>query len=893
LVDTVRGLAEQTEKKRQAELRTMFEQQKVAAIQRLENARIDWIQQGRIDKEGTGGYRDEITSIIGGFQLTPDDITSLTQEYYKPALDYAKQTEANRIDTAEKVATQQRRITAAGLLGKLSDTLGGLASSVGLPDKVVEYHYGKIEEATTEYMSNAELPILDRLSAVADAYEAVNKVMSERNADTSLIQQQLVGLRATTQFANELQQQVLDGQISITDYNHAVEMEALANNVKGFKVPDPLAPTKFIQEVQQTQENLRELKQRREISQIEMVAADSVVIGSLATEFALNPVALAAVEASDPKRLDKNAKAALAIVKDFNKWRYDEVPAYNRRMSNLNTDMMEIKREFQVWYTRAVNSGLSDTPQVNKTLETLRTGGVTPELLQTGRLTQEQLNLVQQATSDVLKAKTEEGAALQQEFAVNQQRFNAVGLFYDVNTTKEAHGQFAEQRKRYNEQLQQIQSFDTPIPGAPPNFSKGNPDKPANWNPLSRQKYGGQSITLPFPQGITVPELYEGQQYGARRPGRTHGGLDFAVGVGTPVVSLVSGEVTEARNAGDYGLGVEVKGDDGFIYYFAHLSKSEVQVGQRVQAGQKIALSGNTGVGSGPHLHLEVGQGNKFNTIDPLGHLASRQFGVPPKGRRTSASPHARTTVPNDAIPLGGGNYLKDGRVIKATGVSQSSYNRANPVRNSRASRTSAPDDIEGNYGYGALAQDRDLRAAVTGVARNLNIPPQWLADVIAHESAGTFSPSIGNGLGYYGLIQIGEEARKDLGITVEQLRSMTAAQQMSQVEKYIKLQMRYAGVKSINSIDMLSAAVFLGHTGLRDVWENGQKAVSYNEGDSGGTLKDYLNSLGKYVGRKYNHLGGRKDKFAPIHTSSRQGCITCNQLLSQAVFTPHEALYG
>jgi murein DD-endopeptidase MepM/ murein hydrolase activator NlpD len=903
VTEMINRAAKQEADRRAAEQKALIEQNKALAILDLEQAQVDWIEKGQIDKEGTGGYRDAVSSILGKYQLPPDDIASLTQKYFAPAVDYAKKTEENRITAAEKVATQQRRITAAGLQGEISSALGGLAASVGLPAEVVEGHYDKVSTAISSFMEKSEIPMLDRLNAVADAYEVVNKVMDSRNADTSRISQQLTAYKKVAEFASGLQADVLAGTLSINDYNQMVETEALANNLTGFKTPDPLAPTKFLEDIQQTEENIRDLKQKREISQIELIAADNVVIGSLATEFALNPAALAAVESTPQDKLDKNAKTAVKLVKDFNEWRYKGIPSYNQKIANLNTDMYQIKSSFETWVANALSrqsGGGSVTPLQAKALERLRIGGVTPEAMRGGGLTPDQLERVQQAAADVLSAKVQEGEALKQEYAVNQQRFAQVGLFVDVKTLKKAHQQFSASREEYNNRLRKIQEADTPAPGQTPNFKGGHPGKPASWKPLAKQNYGGTTVTMPFPQGTKVPPLFGGQAFGAPRPGRTHAGLDFAVPTGTPILSLVAGEVTESGNAGGYGLGVEVKGDDGFIYYYAHLDKSQVQVGQRVAAGQQIALSGASGVGSGPHLHLEVGAGNKFNVVDPLGHLASRNFGAPTKGTRTagetSLRPNSSTPLPKGAIPLGKSSYLKDGKIIQVKegeiryGVV--SYSTAAPLRSSRASNTRAPQPGEGNFGYGVLAKDREFRLALNKTADRLGVPGQWLADIIAHETIGTFSPSIGNGMGYYGLIQFGEDARKDLGVSVDQLKSMTPAQQMKYVEKYVRLQMQYAGVKKITSVEQLAASIFLGHTALRDVWENGDKAQSFKNGDFRSTLTQYLEEMGRFAGRKYNHMGGRRERLraSAIHSAPRTGCTLCNQLSEQTAFVIHEA---
>ncbi|HIE53973.1 MAG TPA: M23 family metallopeptidase [Chromatiaceae bacterium] len=90
-----------------------------------------------------------------------------------------------------------------------------------------------------------------------------------------------------------------------------------------------------------------------------------------------------------------------------------------------------------------------------------------------------------------------------------------------------------------------------------------------------------------------------------------HTGIDFAVPEGTPV-HAAAGTVSFAGERG-YGLLVEHR---GFSTYYAHLSRILVEAGQFVEQGQVIALSGNTGLSTGPHLHFEIRRSGK--PVDPL-----------------------------------------------------------------------------------------------------------------------------------------------------------------------------------------------------------------------------------------------------------------------------------
>ncbi|MHC0431878.1 M23 family metallopeptidase [Streptomyces sp. O3] len=109
-----------------------------------------------------------------------------------------------------------------------------------------------------------------------------------------------------------------------------------------------------------------------------------------------------------------------------------------------------------------------------------------------------------------------------------------------------------------------------------------------------------------------------------------HSGQDFAVPVGTRVESVGAGTVVKAggNGAGDgpaYGNAVVIKHATGRYSQYAHLSKINVKVGQKVKAGQRIALSGNTGNSSGPHLHFEIRTTPNYGSaINPVTFLRSK-----------------------------------------------------------------------------------------------------------------------------------------------------------------------------------------------------------------------------------------------------------------------------
>lgn len=99
-----------------------------------------------------------------------------------------------------------------------------------------------------------------------------------------------------------------------------------------------------------------------------------------------------------------------------------------------------------------------------------------------------------------------------------------------------------------------------------------------------------------------------------------HQAVDWACPTGTAVFASSGGTVTKAGWGSGYGYVVYIRHGDGRETRYAHLSKVLVSPGQTVKQGQKIALSGNTGRSSGPHLHFEI----RINgvAVNPLKYLS-------------------------------------------------------------------------------------------------------------------------------------------------------------------------------------------------------------------------------------------------------------------------------
>lgn len=85
-----------------------------------------------------------------------------------------------------------------------------------------------------------------------------------------------------------------------------------------------------------------------------------------------------------------------------------------------------------------------------------------------------------------------------------------------------------------------------------------------------------------------------------------HKGVDFAMPQGTPVLAVGDGEVVVAKRSGAAGYYIAIRHGRTYTTRYMHLRKLLVKPGQKVKRGDRIALSGNTGRSTGPHLHYEM-----------------------------------------------------------------------------------------------------------------------------------------------------------------------------------------------------------------------------------------------------------------------------------------------
>jgi murein DD-endopeptidase MepM/ murein hydrolase activator NlpD len=132
----------------------------------------------------------------------------------------------------------------------------------------------------------------------------------------------------------------------------------------------------------------------------------------------------------------------------------------------------------------------------------------------------------------------------------------------------------------------------------------------------------------PSSRPITCPFGRKGSAWATGQ----HGGVDFGCPVGDTVRAMWGGVVTSASWGPAYGTHIVIDhdrlpdGSPGLWAVYAHLSRKSVLPGDRVEAGDPIGKSGDTGNVSGPHLHVEIQSGPNWRSghyVNPAPWLAA------------------------------------------------------------------------------------------------------------------------------------------------------------------------------------------------------------------------------------------------------------------------------
>jgi murein DD-endopeptidase MepM/ murein hydrolase activator NlpD len=143
-------------------------------------------------------------------------------------------------------------------------------------------------------------------------------------------------------------------------------------------------------------------------------------------------------------------------------------------------------------------------------------------------------------------------------------------------------------------------------------------DRQRNNTPESREVAENPAPPAPYfssipnirPVGGSITSAFGNRMHPIYKVTLFHSGIDFSASEGTRVQSTGNGVIAYSGYDKGYGQKIIINHGYGYKTIYAHLSKSLVRQGQRIKRGEIIALSGNTGISTGPHLHYEVEKDN-------------------------------------------------------------------------------------------------------------------------------------------------------------------------------------------------------------------------------------------------------------------------------------------
>ena len=149
-------------------------------------------------------------------------------------------------------------------------------------------------------------------------------------------------------------------------------------------------------------------------------------------------------------------------------------------------------------------------------------------------------------------------------------------------------------------------------------------DRDTQLDVLAGLLFDAEAQAEAIPSGRPVASGWLSSHFGYRNDPFTgkktwHQGVDFAGKDGTEVIAVASGVVSWSGNRHGYGNMVEVAHGDGLLTRYAHNDENLVEVGNLIRKGETLALMGNTGRSTGPHVHFEVFKHGR--AVDPSSYI--------------------------------------------------------------------------------------------------------------------------------------------------------------------------------------------------------------------------------------------------------------------------------
>lgn len=951
VAETLQGITESKEKQKQAVLEQQREVQLAEAQREMLQLASDAPK--RYINDGGETYKGDIHRVVSKYpMLRPEDTTDLFK------IGFGAATEQEKV-----IATQAREGLSKMLESATSQAKANLTIALGGKFARLERVRDDGERATiindiNGYLTNwqknnPQIPAIEQYQIVAYIAEQTAKSTMASDVAKQAAQDYADNLNGFiyTDYAESLEKFGDNPALLQADLRTKAALRGLPyGDVE--QITDPNYPLQVARDTMQLNSQLEELTRQGVINQVNTQPIDQDLSNSLAAMMIADPSLRTVIE-NDPvaSKLNPNIRA-MELSDAFYRQREKEakltgdVQALIRQKETFESQTLgtlvsvmrgEVKpdkaantinsiRDLLVGQTASRMLSEKDAENIEQQLNAL--SGIVSQGSTVKPEDVEKFNELQaqwvQARNNISRTYAAQIRAMQQELnGEDAAMLRAAGLLGFDPKDKDAVAQFRSlYDQRYKLEQEKInQARGTPAPqGVQGNFNGGS-------SPRVDVKYAtgtstlGETITLPFRHDAKNIVIGDGFSLTAGDPrhgrDRPHKGLDIAAPAGTPIISLVDGQVVggnfnPANDGGGFGVYVDIKGDDGYVHRFAHMQGSYFKTGDRVIAGQPVGKVGSTGRSTGPHLHYEMLNegGHQVDIEIMLQHFKpqarqvrsdnTQQYNQMPDVGGTFKESEVPPSIgmPPNAVPLLGGGYILDGRVVFPETQQQQpaeSYTNAVPFRQSAVPVEAKPTKgTSNNFGYNLLANDQKLREKLHDVAKRLGVDPMWIADIIQYESGWRTNTNDENPIGCQGYIQWCPRSGNS-GVTWSPGRETTAQiAKMSPLEQIELIYDYFAPVKHrLKSVMHADVYVFGGEKLLKRLENEGLSEGVLNTSDGYVTVRDRMNGLGKHVGRRYN--GGsseRRERAARIvHDTQVAGCTSCNQFSQANTFVPHQGI--
>ncbi|MBN8559489.1 MAG: peptidoglycan DD-metalloendopeptidase family protein [Leptolyngbya sp. UWPOB_LEPTO1] len=910
LGNTASGVAkvlEYVDKRDQAMREAQYDQEFAQASSEVEQLKSVASSRAMGTPEGRQGLERDFQNILSKRKLRSEDAAKLYGSWYGKVQEIDGEYARRQRSEMDKVQDAQREEARAKLEILLSNKVSQVAAATDPGE--VNKNLEELNKVLQTVYEDKNLDTRTKAELLAHGYKVIAGGVWKSTDAQAKTQKQLQNWDEFSKAAVDIERRKQAGELDEAQANRerVIAAERLSIPASIASTYDPLEMRKRTNSIMKTEQEEYELRKTGDLIDYDNTPLSSMARGSIAWDLAVSPDA----EAQYRAQMGDTAqgKAVLAIV--------DTYKEYRKRKQ-------ELAEKEAAWQTAKNKIALDDAQEFYSFLKTLK-----PE---TAKQVADTVGLggLLSTEAQALKAKADAGdeqARREWEARLTEARGILTNRRRDImdgiDRERDAMYRDVEAREKQLEQYGfKTGTFDPQTyQRAVDERNQAMMKREASRRAREQSTYGGQQpgfnsprlhtatvrggkkAVLPIPQGTQVTTW---DNYGQDRGTHRHQGEDLAVSKGTPIIAAMGGRVTRVDKTSDpdgYGYFVEVQLDDGTYHLFAHLSSIDVKRGQRVVPGQVIAKSGGvpgepgSGRTTGAHIHWEV-RDKSERVIDPYAWATTVQLNTPSKAARSGDNRQERpSNIPKDAIPVKGGYLVRDSQgkskyvPYGSTEQKDTNYKASSPLRANNNSTNIADypkrNNPTANYGYAVLAQDKQFARTLAETSDRLGIPAQWLADVMAYETGGTFDPSVQNkgGAPAYGLIQFYEDEDRPGGKTIGgrwysfgELRAMSRTQQMKLVEQYL---VPFKG--KMREPRHVLGAVFGYDPNLSN---------SASDGDI--SMGEYLDELGSHAGRRYyNNKGSNRVSrmFGEIDNKPNHDCTLCRQMLAAGTWVPHESL--